>query len=120
MQWLFFEQYYVEPTIGTLRFWTLTGRLERNAGALVESRRESGTRALSALERALQSQSFLVENRLTIADIAVYAYGHRAEEGGFALDPYPRVRGWIKRVAEEIGAGYPVVPYGPEALLSSP
>jgi glutathione S-transferase len=120
MQWLFFEQYYVEPTIGTLRFWTLTGRLERNAGALVESRRESGTRALSALERALESRSFLVENRLTIADIAVYAYGHRAEEGGFALNPYPRVCAWIKSVAEEIGPGYPVVPYGPEAQLSSP
>ncbi len=28
MQWLFFEQYYVEPAIGSLRFWTLTGRLE--------------------------------------------------------------------------------------------
>jgi glutathione S-transferase len=120
MQWLFFEQYYVEPSIGTLRFWTLTGRLERNAGPLVESRRESGTRALSALERALQSRSFLVENRLTIADIAVYAYGHRAEEGGFALNPYPRVCAWIKRVAEEIGPGYPVVPYGPEAQLSTP
>src|SRR5688500_7404582 len=30
MQWLFFEQYYVEPAIGTLRFWTLTGRLQAN------------------------------------------------------------------------------------------
>jgi glutathione S-transferase len=120
MQWLFFEQYYVEPTIGTLRFWTLTGRLGRNAGGLVESRRESGTRALSALERALESRSFLVENRLTIADIAVYAYGHRAEEGGFALNLYPGVCAWIKRVAEGIGPGYPVVPYGPEAQVSSP
>jgi glutathione S-transferase len=118
MQWLFFEQYYVEPTIGTLRFWTLTGRLERNAGGLVESRRESGTRALSALERALQSNSYLVGNRLTIADIAVYAYGHRAEEGGFALEAYPGVCGWIKRVTEVIGPGYPVYPYGPEAQLS--
>ena len=120
MQWLFLEQYYVEPTIGTLRFWTLTGRLERNAGGLVESRRESGTRALSALERALQSSSFLVEDRLTIADIAIYAYGHLAEEAGFALNAYPRFCAWIRRVAEEIGPGYPVVPYGPEAQLSSP
>ena len=37
MQWLFFEQYYVEPVIGSLRFWTLTGRLEQNA-ALVEGK----------------------------------------------------------------------------------
>ena len=120
MQWLFFEQYYVEPAIGTLRFWTLTGRLEHNSGSMVDSRRESGARALSALERVLQSAAFLVEDRLSIADIAVYAYGHRAEEAGFALQAYPAVSGWITRVANLIGPGYPIYPYGPEALLSSP
>jgi len=119
-QWLFFEQYYVEPTIGTLRFWTLTGRLERNAGGMVDSRRDSGARALSALERSLQSGPFLVEDRLSIADIAVYAYGHRAEEAGFALKGYPAVSAWIDRVASLIGPGYPVHPYGPEAQLSAP
>ena len=119
MQWLFFEQYYIEPAIGTLRFWTLTGRLEHNAGGMVDSRRASGARALSALERALQSAAFLVEDCLTIADIAVYAYGHRAEEAGFALEAYPAVSGWIKRVAKRIGPGCPVYPYGPEALQSS-
>jgi glutathione S-transferase len=120
MQWLFFEQYYVEPTIGTLRFWTLTGRLERNAGGMVDSRRDAGARALSALERALESASFLVGDRLTIADIAVYAYGHRADEAGFALTRHPGVCAWIDRVANLIGPGYPVYPYGPEAQLSSP
>ncbi len=118
MQWLLFEQYYVEPAIGTLRFWTLTGRLARNKGPMVDSRRESGVRALAALERTLQSADFLVDGRLTIADIAVYAYGHRAEEGGFALQGYPAVSSWIERVAETIGPGYPVYPYGPEAQLS--
>ena len=119
MQWLFFEQYYVEPAIGTLRFWTLTGRLEHNAAAMIDSRREAGARALSGLERALKSAAFLVEDRLTIADIAVYAYGHRAEEGGFALEDYPAVRGWMERVANRIGSGYPVYQYGPEAQLNS-
>src|SRR5690348_5391593 len=50
-QWLSFEQYYIEPTIGSLRFWTLTGRLKLNAGPMVQSRRENAQRALSALER---------------------------------------------------------------------
>ncbi|MBV8962330.1 MAG: glutathione S-transferase, partial [Hyphomicrobiales bacterium] len=54
MQWLFFEQYYVEPAIGTLRFWTLTGRLERNAGGMVDARRETGARALAAMQRVLK------------------------------------------------------------------
>lgn len=58
MQWLFFEQYHVEPVIGSLRFWTLTGRLERNQG-MVAAKREAGTRALDALDRSLAETAFL-------------------------------------------------------------
>ncbi len=119
MQWLFFEQYYVEPAIGTLRFWTLTGRLDRNAGGMVDARRASGARALAAMQRALQLAAFLVGDSLTIADIAVYAYSHRAEDCGFALEAYPAVSDWITRVAAQIGPGYPVHAYGPEALLTT-
>ncbi|NUS22267.1 MAG: glutathione S-transferase family protein [Mesorhizobium sp.] len=110
MQWLFFEQYYVEPVIGSLRFWTLTGRLERNQ-ALVAGKREAGVRALGALERSLADTPFLVGDRLTIADIAVYAYGHRAEDCGFELADYPAISAWVERVGEAIGPGYPVYPY---------
>lgn len=110
MQWLFFEQYYVEPVIGSLRFWTLTGRLERNR-ALVAGKREAGVRALAALERGLAGTPFLVGDTLTIADIAVYAYSHRAEDCGFSLADYPAVAAWINRVRAAIGPGYPVHPY---------
>ncbi|RUU12282.1 glutathione S-transferase family protein [Mesorhizobium sp. USDA-HM6] len=110
MQWLFFEQYHVEPVIGSLRFWTLTGRLERNK-ALAPAKREAGARALGALERGLRDTPFLVGGSLTIADIAVYAYSHRAEDCGFSLADYPAVSAWIDRVCEAIGPGYPVHPY---------
>ncbi|MDX8460430.1 glutathione S-transferase family protein [Mesorhizobium humile] len=110
MQWLFFEQYYVEPVIGSLRFWTLTGRLERNH-ALVAGKREAGVRALGALERSLRDTAFLVGDTLTIADIAVYAYAHRAEDCGFSLADHPAVEAWVERVGEVIGDGYPVHPY---------
>jgi glutathione S-transferase len=116
MQWLFFEQYYIEPVIGSLRFWTLTGRLERNA-AMVEGKRETAVRALSALERTLAAANYLAGGETTIADIAVYAYTHRAEDCGFPLSEYPAVNAWVGRVAAEIGPGYPVHPYGPEASL---
>ncbi len=116
MQWLFFEQYYVEPVIGSLRFWTLTGRLARNAG-LVEGKRETGGRALAALQRELSATPFLAGESFSIADIAVYAYSHRAEDCGFALSAYPAVKAWVERVAGEIGPGYPVHPYGAEAQV---
>lgn len=114
MQWLFFEQYYIEPTIGALRFWTLTGRLEANA-AMVAAKRAGGERGLAGMERALQNETFLAGGRFTIADIAVYAYSHRAEVAGYALADFPHVETWMARVAETIGADYPVHPYGEEA-----
>jgi glutathione S-transferase len=110
MQWLFFEQYNVEPVIGSLRFWTLTGRLERNQG-MVAGKREAGARTLAALDRSLRDTPFLAGNDFTIADIAVYAYSHRAEDCGFQLSDYPAFGAWAGRVCDAIGPGYPVHPY---------
>ena len=117
-QWLSFEQYYLEPTVGSLRFWTLTGRLGVNAGRMIESRRENAERALAALERTLSDASFLVGASLTIADIAVYAYTHRAEDCGFNVASHPALSAWLKRVATQIGPGYPVAPYTADAMLA--
>ena len=110
MQWLFFEQYHVEPVIGSLRYWTLTGRLERNQ-AMVSGKREAGARTLAALERGLAATPFLVGDDLTIADIAVHAYSHRAQDCGFLLTDYPAVLAWAGRVLGAVGPGYPVHPY---------
>jgi glutathione S-transferase len=114
MQWLFFEQYYVEPVIGSLRFWTLTGRLEINAG-LVEGKRDAAMRALSALERTLRASQFLGSSDFTIADIANYAYAHLSSDCGFPLAGFPGIARWADRIAGIIGPDYPVIPYGAEA-----
>jgi len=110
MQWLFFEQYNIEPVIGSLRFWTLTGRLERNQ-SMVAGKREAGARALAALDRSLVDAAFLVGDRLSIADIAVYAYSHRAEDCGFHLADTPAISAWSVRVRDAIGGDHPVHPY---------
>jgi len=107
MQWLFFEQYHVEPVIGTLRFWTLTGRLELNA-VMAEAKRAGGLRALAALERGLKTTPFLAGEEFSIADIAAYAYAHRAADCGFDLADYPAFTAWLDRVLDVIGPGYPV------------
>ena len=110
MQWLFFEQYYVEPNLGTLRFWTLTGRLQANA-ALVPGKRAGAERALQALECHLANHAFLVADAYTIADIAVFAYTHLGEDAGFKFAEYPALRAWIARVKEAAGELPPVHPY---------
>jgi glutathione S-transferase len=102
LAWMFFEQYSHEPNIATLRFWTHQGWLEQRA-ALVPGKREAGAAALGVMEGHLAKRRFFVAERYTIADVALYAYTHVAEEGGFALAAYPAVRAWLARVAAEPG-----------------
>jgi glutathione S-transferase len=101
LQWLFFEQYNHEPNIAVVRFWELAG-IHPDQHEL-ESRRRGGEFALQALEDHLGQRQFLVGERYTIADIALFAYTHMAPEGGFALEPYPAVREWLTRVAAHPG-----------------
>ena len=39
----------------------------------------------------------------TLADIALYAYTHTADEGGFDLSRYPAVEAWLARIAAQPG-----------------
>jgi glutathione S-transferase len=103
LQWLFFEQYEHEPSIAVSRFLlAYSGKPE-----LLEPRRDelqrAGHRALAAMERHLEGRDYLVGNRITIADISLYAYTHVADEGGFELDAYPSVQAWLGRVAATPG-----------------
>ena len=103
LQWLFFEQYDHEPAIAVVRFWVAySGRPEAFADRLDE-RRGAGYRALAAMESHLAERAFLVGERYTLADIALYAYTHVAPEGGFDLDGFPAVRAWLARVAAQPG-----------------
>jgi glutathione S-transferase len=103
LQWMFFEQYDHEPAIAVARFWlAYSGRPEEFAERLPE-RQAAGHRALAAMERHLEGRLFLVGERMTLADIALYAYTHVAPEGGVDLDAYPSVRAWLGRVAAEPG-----------------
>jgi glutathione S-transferase len=99
LQWMFFEQYDHEPALAVVRFWVAySGRPEAFADRL-EERMAAGYRALDAMERHLDGRRFFVGDRLSLADIALYAYTHVAPEGGFELDSYPAIRAWLDRVA---------------------
>ena len=110
-QWLHFEQERVESVIGALRHWTLTGKLARRPAALVEAKRHAAQRTLEILERELSERDFIAGERYGIADIALFAYGSRAAEAGFALDGYPAIREWIARVEAQPGFLATMHPY---------
>ncbi|MGH3035776.1 MAG: glutathione S-transferase family protein [Gaiellaceae bacterium] len=101
LQWMFFEQYSHEPYVAVARFW-LTHDIPHEAEALAE-RQQGGYRALDAMESRLGGREYLVGGRCSIADIALYAYTHVADEGGFDLGPYPAIRAWLDRVAAQPG-----------------
>jgi glutathione S-transferase len=115
LRWLFFEADYIQSSIATLRHWRLTGRADANA-ASIPPREATARRVLACLETHLQERRFLAADRLTVADIGVYAYAHLAEEAGFPLAPYPAFRRWIERVQEAAAPLPPVNPYPPEAM----
>lgn len=102
LQWMFFEQYSHEPNIATSRYW-LTHDIEitPERKTMLEAKKKGGNDALGVMEQHLTRQHYFVAARYTIADIALYAYTHVAEEGGFALARYPAIRAWLARVAAE-------------------
>jgi glutathione S-transferase len=102
LQWMFFEQYNHEPNIATSRYWLTHGiEITPERKIMLEIKKKGGLDALGVMERHLASRSFFVGERYSIADIALYAYTHVAEEGRFSLAPFPAVREWLKRVAAQ-------------------
>jgi glutathione S-transferase len=104
LQWMFFEQYDHEPAIAVVRFWlAYSGRPREDFADRLDERLATGYRALDALERHLDGRTWLVGEGITLADIALYAYTHVADEGEFELDRYPAIGAWLERVASEPG-----------------
>lgn len=102
-QWLSFEQQYVEMTIGSLRHWTLTGKLPRRSAEAIEGRRSAAMKALQILDAELGTRAFIAGEQYSIADISIFAYASRAEEAGLSLHPFRKFLHWIERVKAQPG-----------------
>ncbi len=102
LQWMFFEQHALEPNLGAAWFWLVLvkgGRdLQQHA---LEDWMEEGYRALGVMDKHLAQQDFLADDRYSIADIALYAYTHVAEQCDFDVSQFPAVRDWLDRVAAQ-------------------
>jgi glutathione S-transferase len=97
LQWMFFEQYSHEPNVAILRFCA-------HAGIEVpepdhKRMTKGGYKALAAMEARLEGREFLVGSAPTVADLALYAYTHVAEEGGFEMDRFAAIGAWCERIA---------------------
>ncbi len=100
MQWLFFEQSSHEPNIATVRFWLSTSHQAEQKQSAIAQKQELGYAALQVMEEHLTKHDYFVGNRYTIADIALYAYTHVAEEGNFDLSRFPAILAWFDRIVD--------------------
>lgn len=100
--WMCFEQYNLEPSIGTARFWiSALGKTRAELGEKLIETKKAGYAALDVLEAGLRGRKYLAGEQYSLADIALFAYTHVAHEGGFDLAPYPNIRTWCDRVASQ-------------------
>ena len=106
LRWMFWEQYNHEPNIATLRFW-LAYLGEKNLNDLQRAqlgpKRDAGDAALKLMDDHLADRDWFVGAGISLADIALFAYTHVADEGDFDLARYPKVSGWIERVKQQPG-----------------
>ena len=97
-EWLFWEQYSHEPQIA-VRI-ARKHFLGKRDDELDPSLLTKGNAALARMELQLKHTPFLVGDAFSLADVALVAYTRRAHLGGFDLEAYPAVRGWVLRVEE--------------------
>ena len=102
-QWLFFEQYSHEPYIAVARFLLHLLRDQEHDPERIALLHERGNQALGVMETVLEGRPWIAGDDYSIADIALYAYTHVAETGGFDLSRFPAVTAWLNRVANQPG-----------------
>lgn len=99
LSWMFFEQYDHEPSVAVRRsLLRYPSRARLATPERLAALKERGDAALGIMNMQLSYTDWLVGDAPSVADIALYAYTHVAEEGGFDLSGFPGVARWLARV----------------------
>jgi glutathione S-transferase len=101
LQWMFFEQYSHETAIAVARY--IRAFLKVPDDPRLPELEKRGYAALGVMDRYIADHPYFAGDSLSIADLALFAYTHKADEGGFDLTPYPAVTTWLERVASAPG-----------------
>lgn len=108
LRWMFFEQNQLETTIAALRFWSLfigRDKLDAEKVVQIDGRRKRAEGVLDCMDQHLaKSESgWFVGEEITLADVVLYAYTHRAHEAEFHLESWPNVFRWCRKVGAADG-----------------
>ena len=98
LEWLFFEQSEALKPFASTRYWISIARKPEQKKDEILVWQAAGRKVLAVLESALRQRTFLVAERYSVADIALFPYISMAGEGGYDLESSPNVLAWIDRV----------------------
>ena len=101
MEWLCFEQYSHEPFIAVAKFILTMLPADTPRRSEIPTLHEKGYPALQIMEDQFNENDYLVGNSLSIADIALYAYTHKAHMGKFDMSRFPAIKAWFERIEAE-------------------
>lgn len=100
VDWMLYEQTRLEPFISPARFYTtILPEKRAEMAKAIEGWQSEGAKGLAHLNAYLAPRDFMLGDRYSIADIAVYGYVHVAADGGFDMNLYRHVQSWCNRVA---------------------
>ena len=87
-------QRFLSMAAGDIAFGPAAARLVTvfNAPLDADFCKTIAARALGRLEAHMTGREFLVDDKPSIADVAIYSYTAHAPEGNVSLAPYPNVR----------------------------
>ena len=98
LQWMFFEQYSHEPYIAVARFIQFYQNMPAERQAEYDTCQIKGNATLRLMDHHLSTRPYFVGTSMSLADIALFAYTHVADQGGFDLSQFPHIQDWIKRI----------------------
>ena len=118
-QWMFFEQNQIEAQLAVARFVVLTGR-EPKAPEFTEILRGRGRGSLASLSRGLADERpFICGEDYTVADIALYAYVHCADDAGVDPREHAMIGAWLDRVEAMPAFENDLEPFPPHAMVAA-
>ena len=115
LRWLFWDNHKMSSQAGTLRFMMNFLPEDKRSPEVIAFLQGRLKAALTILDTALSGRSWLVSDRITLADIACCGYLFYPEPFSFDRADYPNIDAWLNRISETPGwkGPYDLMPGSP-------
>jgi len=99
LRWLFWDNHKLTSYTATYRFMRVF--VKNPAPAVLDEFRRRAETAWGVLDAHLRGRSYVVAERLTIADLSLCGYLFFDDEIGVDWSVYPAIRDWLERIKSE-------------------